>query len=214
MFDTFLILAPFLILLIVALLRFTGCEIPESGTLPGTITLAPLPPGLSPGGLGPGLSVTFQPMLGGNPMSADELNATWVNAINGILTAPYPRDPSKPTITVSLKDASGDIFASTVVKLEPAIVGYPSFYPALNGYASGATVDVKATVTNVSPPGGQVQVTWAAVLGTITPNPLDSSLATYKAPVVTASTFDTVSFTIDADPAPLGPSSTQITVLP
>jgi hypothetical protein len=218
MFDTFLILAPFLILLIVALLRFTGCaELAGVQSVKfSTITLSPLPPGLSPtGGLGPGMSVTFQPMVNGNPMSTAALNVMFVVtgpgkvAQDGTYTAPFPRDPTQPQpaiATVGLKDTSSGMpipTASAKVTLEPATVSISLPPDALRSLGMW---QFTAVVKNVSPPSGQqVQAVWKALYGKIPPNPSNSLSPTYTAPKVTANTVtvDTVSYTINnTDPQP------------
>ena len=96
MLDSFLILAPLLLLPVVALLRFVGCTTFDSA--PADVVVVKVNPDTA--SLGPGESQQFTALLNG--VNGAPMSVTWsVNAPDGLYKAPDPFVPGPPTIEVT-----------------------------------------------------------------------------------------------------------------
>src|SRR5882757_3507119 len=93
MLDPFVILAPVLLLPVVALLRFIGCSSFSSGAGTGTASISP-----DKATLGPSQTQQFTFLVNNIPTTG----VTWsANAPAGLFTAPDPHIPGAPPVTVT-----------------------------------------------------------------------------------------------------------------
>ncbi|HYM06953.1 MAG TPA: hypothetical protein VEU11_10370 [Terriglobales bacterium] len=213
--DLYLILAPLLLAPIVGLLRFIGCNQILGNQLAVLATTVEVLP--TKASLGPGRQKMFNVLVnGGTP---DPSSIQWSAALDpslhkhndGNYTAPYPWRDTNDTVTVNYAgdSSTGPGSDTATVKLDHATVSIaPTSVPMLK---AGAAVKFTASASNVQPPGGSVKFTWEKAVAD-TPN---GPNATYTAPspYVLDSGPETVSFTIDADPAPNGSSSATVTLV-
>lgn len=98
--DTFVILAPFLLLGVIGLLRFIGCYDFSIFHI-ASVTISP-----KTADLGPGETAQFsiQTMVDNNPVMPDTGTVTWSpNAPKGLYTAPTPFLANQDTVTVTFQ---------------------------------------------------------------------------------------------------------------
>jgi hypothetical protein len=220
MFDLFLLFTPFLLLLIVALLRFIGCNQILGNQLatlsPNSVAVTVVPNNWT---LGPGETKQFSELVAGTQAPDAENAETWSPGEDfpfgtniGKFKAPYPwakksveimasyngdlgTSSTPGTATVTLDHANVAITPSGIIQVMPA--GSQAF---------------QASALNVTPPlGGSINYEWS-MNGKVVQAFSPTAKYTYSAPappyVVTPPI--TISFKINADSAPTGTNSATV----
>jgi nitrogen fixation protein FixH len=189
MVDPFVIVAPFLLLPVIALLRFIGCSsFSEAPTAAVVIKITP-----ESADLGPGQSKQFTAQADGIMTTA----VTWSgNAPAGLYTAPDPHLAGVMTATVTATStAATNSSGSATVNLKSVTVVVT---PPVVALSQGETQTFTA---NVQPTSDQ-NVTW-----TNAPN----GVFTAPSPYVLGAAPVTITATANADPAAKGTATINLT---
>jgi hypothetical protein len=210
MFDVFLILTPLLLLLIVALLRFIGCNQILGNTeltAANALSIAILPE--NPPSLGPGRSKQLSMLVNGAPPPDAETGAeTWLpsqffpNSHNGNFVAPYPWTTHSADVVPTYNGdlGMGSPTGTYKVALEHAQVGIKPSGTIQVKFGGSQTFE--ASTSNVAAPsGGTVNFQWSkngTVVQVFSSNPAYNYSA--PPPPFVATPPITISFKVDADP--------------
>jgi hypothetical protein len=194
MFDSYVFLAPLLLLPVIALLGFIGCGSFDAADTPATVVIKVAPETID---LGPGQTQQFQAFADGNLTTSVDWSP---NAPSGLYKAADPRLAGVTTDTVTATSKSGTTTSA------PASVGK-------------ATVNLKSATVTVSPPlvslrAGEQQQFTATVQGSsnqnVTWTGAPNGLYTAPNPYVTGAPPVTITATSNADPTAKGTATVNL----